>query len=114
MGRMDADWIFFQAKLKRAMWPDECARWVAGELGVPVPATLAELESPVTWLAILLERSTDREATVRRLLAALDDAPEGTFTDDDWVQEHRAEAREYDKWSTDQAEGLGRREGRGQ
>ena len=112
MGRMDADWIMFNGKLKRSMWPVECAEWAARELGVA--ATPAEFESPVMWLAILLERSTDREATVRRLLAALDDAPEGTFTDDDWVQEHRAQAREYDKWSIDQAEGLGRREGRRQ
>ena len=110
--RVSADWIMFSAKLKRSMWPSECADWVAGELGIA--PFCADWDSPVTWLAIVLDRSHDREGTVRRLLGALDDAPEGTFTDEDWRREHQSQAREYDQWSTDRAEGLGRREGKQQ
>jgi hypothetical protein len=105
--RLDAEWIVFNAKLKRSMWPAELAEWVEGQLGVdPYMGG-----SAVTWLALVLERRTDREGTVKRLLGALEDAPEGTFTEEDWQGEHRAQARAYDRWVTDQAEGLGRREG---
>ena len=107
---MDAEWIVFNAKLKRSMWPAELAEWVEGQLGVdPYMGG-----SAVTWLALVLERRTDREGTVKRLLSALEDAPEGSFTEDDWTQEHRAEARAYDRYINDKAEGLGRREGKQQ
>jgi hypothetical protein len=109
---MDAEWIVFNAKLKRSMWPHECCEWVAGELGVT--QYCADDYSPVTWLALTLERSTDTQGVVKRLLSALEDAPEGSFTDDDWTQEHRAEARAYDRYINDKAEGLGRREGKQQ
>ena len=107
---MDAERIVFEAKLKRNMWPFECCEWVADQLGVA--ATPADFESPVAWLAILLERSTNPRQTFKWLLFALDDAPSGTFTDEDWRREHQSQAREYDQWSTDRAEGLGRREGK--
>ncbi|NBW21735.1 MAG: hypothetical protein EBR82_78635 [Caulobacteraceae bacterium] len=108
---MDAEWIVFNGKLKRSMWPHECAEWVAGHLGVKPYDVDAD---PVTWLALVLERRTDPHGVRNRLLAALDDAPEGTFTDEDWTQEHRAEARAYDRYVNDRAEGHGRREGREQ
>jgi len=108
--RMDAEWIVFNAKLKRSMWPHECCEWVAGQLAVDPFVD----GSPVTWLALVLERHTDTQGVVKRLLGALEDAPEGSFTEDDWTQEHRAEARAYDRYINDKAEGHGRREGRQQ
>ena len=108
--RMDAEWIVLNAKLKRSMWPHECCEWVAGQLVVERFVD----GSPVTWLALALERHTDTQGVVKRLLGALEDAPEGSFTEDDWTQEHRAEAREYDRYINDKAEGLGRREGKQQ
>lgn len=104
---MDAEWIVFCAKQKRSMWPAELADWAAGQLGVEPYVD----GSAVTWLALVLERRTDREGTVRRLLDALEDAPEGTFTEEDWQGEHRAQAAAYDRWVTDRADGHGRREG---
>ena len=108
--RMDAEWIVFNAKLARSMWPVECCDWVAGQLGVKPFVD----GSPVTWLALVLERSTDPHGVRDRLLRALGDAPEGTFTDEDWTAEHRAQAAAYDRYVNDKAEGHGRREGREQ
>ena len=108
--RMDAEWIVFNAKLKRSMWPHECCEWAAGQLAVEPFVD----GSPVTWLALVLERHTDTQGVVKRLLGALEDAPEGSFTEDDWTQEHRAEARAYDRYINDKAEGHGRREGKQQ
>jgi hypothetical protein len=104
---MDAEWILWRATADRSMWPAECCAWVAGQLGVKP----YEDGSATTWLALVLERRTDRDGTVKRLLAALGNAPEGSFTNEDLTRQQREEMVAYDRWVTDRAEGHGRREG---
>lgn len=108
--RLDAEWILMMGRSKRSMWPAECCDWVAGQLAVEP----WESGSCTTWLALVLERRSDTEGTVKRLLAALDTAPEGTMTNEDFTAQQRRERRMLDKWAHDQAEGHGRLEGHGQ